>query len=391
MAQTVADRIDIVPEERGSRRVILSVGEEQASECWVIPFHIRVGAAVLRMDGIGGVATKPEHRMKGYARRVMQAAVEHMSSGDACITMLYGISDFYHRFGYVTAGPEYLVFLWNLKRDIPLPEGWVYREFTPQDLPAVQRIYEEQTAQATGTAVRSRDGRVWQQLLKSPGSYPNDECWVAVSPQGRVEGYAWRARWCWSIRDILEREYDSSLAFGEVMARSPAAADVLLALCCRRAREEGKEEALLAVPPDSMVAHAARYQDARFEQVYQANGGSMVRVLDVQALARAMEPEWSRLVQAAQWTQRLWLTLRTELGEVTLRIASGEVRVTDEVSEPHVVLRLPQGTLARLVFGLAPAHDLCARLPTPPPDHVSQLLQVLFPMRFQHMYLPDRY
>jgi hypothetical protein len=193
------------------------------------------------------------------------------------------------------------------------------------------------------------------------------------------------------VRDILEREYDSSLVFGEVLAASPAAADTLLALCCRRAREEGKEEALLAVPPDSLVANAARYQDARFEQVYQANGGSMVRVLSVQRLAHSMQPEWSQLIQAANWTERIWLTLRTELGEATLRISPGTVRVTDEVGEPHVVIHLPQGTLARLVLGLAPAEELCARLPTPPPDNVSRLLRVLFPMRFQHMYLPDRY
>jgi L-amino acid N-acyltransferase YncA len=391
MVQQGKERIEIVPEKQGAKRLVLSVNNEQASECWIIPFHIRVGAAVLRMDGIGGVATKPEYRMKGYARRVLQTAVEHMSGGDACITMLYGIPDFYHRFGYVTAGPEYLLFLWNLKRESTLPAGWSYREFTPQDLPEVQRIYNQQTAQSTGTAVRSPDGRVWQQLLEASGSYPNDECWVAVDPQGAVKGYAWRARWCWSVRDVLEREYESSLVFGEVLAQCPAAADTLLALCRRRAQEEGKQEALLAVPPDSLVAHAARYQDARFEQVHQANGGSMVRVLNVQALARSMQPEWSRLVQAAKWTERIWLTLRTEVGEATLRISPGTVRVTDEVGEPHVVIHLPQGTLARLVLGLAPAEELCARLPTPPPDNVSRLLRVLFPMRFQHMYLPDRY
>jgi GNAT superfamily N-acetyltransferase len=391
VVEVVTERIEVIPGERGTKRVVLSVNGEQASECWVIPFHIRVGAAVLRVDGIGGVATKPEYRMKGYARRVMQTAVEQMSDGDACISMLYGIPDFYHRFGYVTAGPEYLVFLWNLQRDIPLPAGWNYREFTAQDLPAVQRIYEQQTAQATGTAVRSPDSHVWQQLLKAPGNYPNDECWVAVDPQGAVRGYAWRARWCWSIRDVLEREYSTSLVFGEVIACSPEAADVLLAICCRRASEEGKEEALLAVPPDGLVAHAARYQDTRFEQVYQANGGSMVRVLNVQRLARSMQPEWSRLVRAAKWTERMWLTLCTDLGEVTLHIAPDEVRVTGEVGEPHAVVDLPQGTLAKLVFGVAPADDICARLPTPPTDSVSHLLQVLFPMRFQHMYLPDRY
>jgi len=383
-----------VRQENGARRVILTINGEEASECWIIPLTIRVGTATVRMDGIGGVATKPEHRLKGYASRVLQRAIEEMTAGDAAITMLYGIPNFYHRFGYVTAGPEYWVFLYDVKRDEPLPPGWTVREFTSQDFASVRRIYEQATAFATGAVVRAEDSRVWRKLLETPGNYPQDECWVAVSPEGAVEGYAWRARWCWSMRDILEREFPDALAFGEVIAITPGAADALLATCRRRAAEEGKKEALLPVPPDSLVAYAARYTDARAVQLYSAGGGSMVRVLSVERLLRALEPELSR--QFRQCEHRVapcQITFRTDLGEGTLLIGKEEVRSAREQVEACTAyaIRLSQGTLARLALGFAPADDLCARLSEPLPEEVASLLKLLFPVRYQHAYLPDRY
>ena len=76
--------------------------------------RIRVGAAVLPMDGIAGVHTEREQRNRGFARKLLQATVDHLRQGDGALTMLYGIPDFYHRFGYVTAGPEQRLHLTRL-------------------------------------------------------------------------------------------------------------------------------------------------------------------------------------------------------------------------------------------------------------------------------------
>lgn len=104
--------ITLTPEEDGrSTRVELWNDGRSVSRCWIVSLRIRIGEAVVRMDGIGGVGTEPESRNQGYARRVLQAAIRRMSAGDAALTMLYGISNFYERFGYVQAGPEHLVSL----------------------------------------------------------------------------------------------------------------------------------------------------------------------------------------------------------------------------------------------------------------------------------------
>src|SRR5437762_9903748 len=77
------------------------------STCAIIPLTLRIGVATVRMDGIGMVGTLQEYRGRGYARRMLTAAVAQMAAGDAALTMLYGIPNFYPQFGYTTAGPEY--------------------------------------------------------------------------------------------------------------------------------------------------------------------------------------------------------------------------------------------------------------------------------------------
>lgn len=81
------------------------------SRLWVTPLTIRVGDAKVRMDGIAGVFTDEEHRNKGYARRILEATIPWMASRDATLTSLYGIPNFYPKFGYVPAGPDNLFFL----------------------------------------------------------------------------------------------------------------------------------------------------------------------------------------------------------------------------------------------------------------------------------------
>ena len=91
--------------------MLLQLDGQQVSRVVIVPMLMRIGAAVVRMDGIGGVGTEEEFRNRGYSRRVMETAVEQMRRGDAALSTLFGIEDFYQKFGYETTGPEYTVVL----------------------------------------------------------------------------------------------------------------------------------------------------------------------------------------------------------------------------------------------------------------------------------------
>ena len=383
--------------EGGETHVNLMVGKKRVSWLSIIPFTIRIGSAAVRMDGIGGVGTDAHHRRRGYSRRVLEAAVTHMRSGDAAVSMLYGIPDFYPKFGYATAGPDHLVLLSDLERDSVLPSGWSVRDFAVSDLPAMQAIYTRSIAQSVGAAVRPAEGGVWRHLTGGTEKEEPDACRVVLGPDGLIHGYVWRARWCWYVKHKLETDYRDALVLGEVMADDSVAADAVLAACQQWALAESAhrriKQVVLAFPPHGATAAGARYRSTWFVQNYSACGSSMARVLDVTRLLHALEPELQARLRQARSQFAGALIFETELGDATLHIVPNAVTVTQGADSNSDALRvnLPQSELARLALGAFPPGDLLARLPRPPSEETAMLLENMFPLRCPHMYLPDRY
>src|SRR5437763_13954866 len=181
--------------EGGATRLDLMLEGDSVSWLWIVPFTLRIGRARVRMDGIGGVGTKEEHRNRGYSRRVLGAALERMRAGDAALSMLYGIRDFYPKFGYATAGPDHYVVRKDLSATA-LPPEWQARPFEEPDLPALRRLYERQP----GVGAAEREPGAWRRL-GSPGDEPTD-CRVLLDPGGSLRGYAWKCAQHWYIGSI---------------------------------------------------------------------------------------------------------------------------------------------------------------------------------------------
>jgi predicted N-acetyltransferase YhbS len=402
-------RLRFEGQEDGSTRVELELQHEArtVSRLRIIPYTIRVGVAEVRMDGIGDVATDRDFRQRGYARRMLIGAVAHMKRGQAAISMLYGIPNFYPKFGYATAGPDHLIHLLEIGGEVSVPSGWTVRPFVPTDLPALQRLYEWNVAHAVGSAAREVSSAVWSKLTPAPGptgvegaSPPVEACRVVVAPDGRLAAYAWRRGTDVWYAEWMEREDSEAAVFAEVMADGPTAADAVLAVCRAWTAEEAAERsqplkrATLGLPPEGPVASAAMLQDAQLERRYAASGGSMVRVLDQGRLLRALAPELSRRVRAAGVRRTARLTLETEEGAATLFITPEGVTVLDgdaEGADEILRVRLPQPVMGQLALGAYPPEDLLARLEAPPSGEARELLQVLFPLRSPHMHFPDRY
>ena len=262
--------------------------------------------------------------------------------------MLYGIRDFYPKFGYATAGPDWLALLTGLDRDNVLPSGWSVRPFAPGDIGAVQTLYAHATRLATGAAVRADDCSVWERMLKPPADAKDDACHVVLGPEGVIRGYVWRASWCWYVKHALEPEFPRALVIGEAMADGPVAADAVLAACRLLARESPParkiKEVLLACPTSDPISVAAMRQDARLVRSNAACGGSMARVLNVKRLLTALSPELEARLRAAHCKFAGSLVLRTDIGTAALKINSGRISVLDDAppATGSLAVSLPQ-------------------------------------------------
>ena len=399
---TVAPAIRFTERDHGVTRPELLVGGQVVSSLWLFPLTIAIGRARVRLDGIGGVETAEAHRKKGYARQVLEATIRHTREGDAALSVLYGIPDFYPKFGFATAGPDYALQLRGLARPAPLPAGWTVRRCRPEVEPAIHALYDEYTARAVGAAQRRPDGRVWSTLhalATGANAHDPDECRVVVSPAGKVEGYAWRGKHFWPVTADFERAFPNSLVIGEVIANSNAAAEAVLSVCRAWGTEEtiksGEpvKDVVLSLPPEGPIYAAALRQDACFMATSRRSEDFMARIVDVPRLLQALAPELSmrrRILPSAPPTS---LRLATEIGAATLRVTDAEVADIDGSASNDgttYTVHLPQTELMRLALGALPPSDVLDRLDPIPDEQARALLEGLFPQRHPYLHLPDR-
>lgn len=382
----MADEIHTIPTERGIVRVALMRDNEELSRTLVVPMTMRIGRSVLRMDGIGGVATPEQHRNKGYSRRVLEAAVDYMLAGDAGLSTLYGIPHYYPKFGFATIGPEYTLWLRSLDTRDTLPEGITEREGRPGDLSALQWLYHEETSKAYGAVVRDDDWWVWERLETAlePGT---GEVRV-VEHHGQVVGYAWRGSDFWWMQH-LHRDTEPALKVAEAFAADHVAADAVLAMCRRWARSLEQERCDLAMPPESRVARAAMLQDASLTVRHHDEAEFMGRVTGLVALLRSLAPE----------LEARWFLCGATSPRFAVTIVCGAERATINGSETGVIVEpggggdmtahLDPGTMARLAMGGFPPETVLERAGVA--ASVRPILDVLFPHVVPYIYPADRF
>jgi hypothetical protein len=344
----------------------------------------------------------------------METAVEQMRRSDAALSTLFGIEDFYQKFGYETTGPEYTVVLPLANAAAAtrsLPDGWWFRPLIADDMPAVKWLYHVNTRRATGALVRhdAEDDpseterlagvnpdarkiglRAWNRLQAVAVGLGEDACRVLVDERGRIAAYAWfGANWWMGVR---RRDRPGAFHIAEGLARDAEAADNLLAACRTWAEEAGSscDSIALAVPPEGPVAMAAAYEGGQMLAVYTRGGDFMGRVLDVGRLLRQLLPELAARVRSARLPFQGCLTFRTDEGEVAIVIREDDVLVGGGASG-GLVVELPQTALARLCLGGFEPADVLARLPNRPNAEVEAVLRVLFPRRMPHIYPMDRF
>lgn len=399
--------IRVTPESDGrSTRVELLVDERSVSRCWIVSLTIRIGEAEVRMDGLGGVGTDASERRKGYARRVIAAALRRIESGDAALSMLYGIPDFYVQFGYVPAGPEHLIRM-PAGPQAALPPGFVARAMQPDDLTELVALYARQTRSEVGAAVRPKDCYVHRRLREAaredisrnrtaPGvgtdTHPQDRCRVLIGPDGALRGYAWRGDGFWAT-DLIQREAPDCMIVAEAIAADPEAAGALLCVCAAWAHEVANhtgrniQHVLLSAPHDGEIGRAAMHRDAELIKKFTRCGGSMARVCDMQRLVEQLSPELRRRLADTSLRQEGPVTFVTGIGHATVPLrgrGAGRTRTfssrTSWFTQAVLGAALPYEHVERGMVeqGYVRANEL-------------RWIRALFPPKCPHMYLPDRY
>ncbi len=279
------------------------IGERIVTHWGVWDYATRVGRkGRLRTAGIGMVATHGEHRKRGLMARTIDAAIPVMRDAGYDVTILFGIPDFYHRFGYVRAWPEtdHLVDVVSLPDEPPDVRA---RAFRPDRLSGeYDRLYNREFAECTGTAIRP----TYERRPRVDGLRWTDE-------RGELAGYV--------LLSASGRELVCTEAVGDP--------ETVLRLLARRARKDGAGSIRFRyLPPDSRLARRVRRGTCRIEASYVRSGSAMIRTLNLRTSLEHVADELSRRLgdsPLSNWRGTLVVADARE--KVALRIDRGSVRV----------------------------------------------------------------
>lgn len=154
--------------------------EEIVTHFGVWDFRMRIGTDTVRTGGIGAVMTDKRFRKRGYMKSTAATGCKAMSDEGYGLSVLFGIPDYYQRFGYVSAWNTSLITI--NERDLPKPSNRLkLRKFDPATEKGLDAIANRAQAGLTGTAVRPTYHRNrhpgqwncyrWQPLSEGAGGF----------------------------------------------------------------------------------------------------------------------------------------------------------------------------------------------------------------------------
>jgi hypothetical protein len=262
--------------------------------------------------------------------------------------------------------------------DSPEP-AFTFRRATPNDVPILQRLYDEATRDLTIHTVR--DEGTWRYLETSARRTVTErERWIVHDPEGGVAGYV----------SVQRHPFGEELAVDETGRLSFEAALATLQHAKKLATEREKPGIRLNLPSDATLTRLARSLEAHDAGTY----AWQIHVPDIAALLRALGPVLERRIADSPFaglTRSVQLNLYRE--RVALHFESGRLsqvtRVESGTSEGDVVLRCPPLQFIPLVLGYRTWEELHATHPdviVPPLWRL--LVDTLFPRVTSFLYSP---
>ncbi len=293
------------------------------SHLCVIDRPIRIGRAAVMAGEICIVGTVKAWRKQGYARTIVQHALAYMREKQYPLAFLFGIPDFYEKFGFayglqtfMSSHDTTITVSDGLK--LPLQPESLVRPFEWGDLPSVQQVYETATLEATGAT--TRDSNYWRWLLShvQEAGLVKPENVLVADHRGELAGYAMVASkpLNWSTESGA---LSFSIAEGYVSNR--LVADALLEAAAEKARLAGHTKLALYLRPYSVMSRRASELGANLQL---CTGRGHVRVIALECLLGQLKPALeSRLGYSRFSNAEVSLAIRTEEQQAEIKVGNG--------------------------------------------------------------------
>lgn len=319
----------------------LTVDGRVVSWLTLIDYGMRIGSSVVRMAGIAGVGTLEEERMKGYSRAVLEDTVRYMEAERYDVSMLFGIRDYYQRFGYASCIPVVRVRMATRDAEAAGADahGFGFREYRDGDVEAIMGLYNAENQARTGTLVRLPEffsgihrGSEWGR--RADPRIIEDEA-------GGLIGYM-----------ALDKS-QTEVVVTEVGCLDPGAYPTVLAEIARTAIERRCGDFLMCLPVDHPFTQFCQRYECLLAVQYLKCSSGMMRVVSQQSLFTKLIPELQRRASQSSLAP-MTLDVRTDVGRTVVDVAHGTVNG----SASGLTIEMPQSKLMQLMVGYRSIGDL---------------------------------
>ncbi|MBN1917300.1 MAG: GNAT family N-acetyltransferase [Verrucomicrobia bacterium] len=334
----------------------------------VVGYTMRIGGARVRVGGVTCVATHADYRKHGLMPPTGRASIAAMRAAGYDMTVLFGVDDYYDRYGYVNAWPyeNHLV----RRADLPVDgRSPAVHTFQPYYLDELTKMANRYYGRCTGTAVRVR--------FPDPHGEANLnwECLTWLGARRRPAGY------------VVVDPNGPRLTCHE-HAGDPD--EVLRVLAERARRAEQREIRFLTLHCATPLAARLRRMNCRVETDYRRCGGPMIGTLNLRSTLTKIVPELARRLRRSPlvgWRGPLLVADARE--KVTLVINRGAVRVAPPARTRHLIRG--GDAIARLLLGSDEPDEVIEGGGIRTTGDARMLARVLFPNERPNLCNLDHY
>ena len=359
--------------------------EEKVSSVGLREYHMRFGTAQLKMGGICGVGTKEEHRNKGYSRRVMEHSTAYMIENGFDVAMLFGIPNFYHKFGYATVLPEtYVEF--DTEEVQATVSTYHIRKFETEDAPKILDLYAANNAERTGTLLRKEIG--WKEFATTGDFGVVADPFVVLNEAGEVIGYFV----CGGL-DVVRNMIEGNCILCDIGFQDRTIFETVVRFLADRTNHSGaKTRIKCSIPADHPFAIFCRRYGCRTNTYTPKNHLGMMRIINqsstLKRITGELEKRLQRSAHLSRWSGKILIT--TDLGQDCLEIDRGNVaHINSKANAFH--LKMPQDKLIQLMMGRRSIEDLAIESDVSVTGEIIPVLEALFPLGHPHVWWPDRF
>ena len=371
-------KIDRLLQTDGVWKITLSTeDEEDVSRLWIHEYRMRFGSAQLKLGGIAGVGTNEEHRNKGYSRRVMEDSTAFMTENGFDVAMLFGIPNFYPKFGYATVLPKTWVELDTEEAEVAA-SIYQIRKFETRDVSKILALYAANNAERTGTPLR--DETRWKDFKMGSDFGVVAAPFVVLNKTNEVIGY------------FVCDDTEENCILCDIGFQDRTIFEAIVRFLGDRAKRIGVAQIQCSMPADHPFTIFCRRYGCRTNTHNPKNRGGMMRIINqsstLKGITGELEKRLRRSAHLSQWSGKILIS--TELGQDCLGIDRGRIAHTSSKANAFH-LKISQDKLIQLMMGRRSIEDLAVEPDVSITRGIIPILEILFPLDYPHVWWPDRF